>query len=101
MVKRHDLDDREGTGNVCWVQADLRVPSEAIAGAEKVGAGVCVCVCHVGRGTPLPCTVRDIQYSILGIIRSTGRLPSGQTSAPGASRVYSDVVWSDLLRHIS
>lgn len=37
MVERHGFDDTEGTGNVCWVQADLRVPSEAIAGAQKVG----------------------------------------------------------------
>lgn len=38
MVERHGLDDSEGTGCVCWVKADLRVPSEAIAGAEKVRA---------------------------------------------------------------
>lgn len=37
MVERHGLDDTEGTGNVYWVRADLRVPSEAIAGAQKVG----------------------------------------------------------------
>ena len=36
MVERQGLDDSEGTGNVCWAKADLRVPSEAIAGAEKV-----------------------------------------------------------------
>lgn len=37
MVERHGLDDSDDTGSVCWVKADLRVPSEAIAGAEKVG----------------------------------------------------------------
>lgn len=43
MVGRHGLDDSNGTGSVCWVKADLRVPSEAIAGAEKV------CVLAVGE----------------------------------------------------
>eukprot|EP00903_Cladosiphon_okamuranus_P019378 g17818.t1 len=55
MVERHDLDGSEGTGSVCWVKADLRVPSEAIAGAKKAvewaggsmdilvnNAGICV-----------------------------------------------------------
>ncbi|CAB1098658.1 unnamed protein product [Ectocarpus sp. CCAP 1310/34] len=55
MVERHGFDDTEGTGNVHWVRADLRVPSEAIAGAQKAvdwaggsldilvnNAGICV-----------------------------------------------------------
>lgn len=35
MVERHGLDVTEGTGNVHWVRADLRVPSEAVKGARK------------------------------------------------------------------
>lgn len=40
MVDRHGLDASDGTGNVHWVQADLRVPSHAVAGARKVGTAV-------------------------------------------------------------
>lgn len=43
MVERHDLDDGEGAGSVCWIKADLRIPSEAVAGAEKVCALCLVC----------------------------------------------------------
>lgn len=47
MVQRHGFDDNDDTGNVCWVQADLRVSAEAIAGAEKVTAA------FVAYGRPL------------------------------------------------
>lgn len=55
MVERHGLDSSDETGNVSWVKADLRVPSEAVAGARKAvewaggiidllvnNAGICV-----------------------------------------------------------
>lgn len=55
MVERHGLDASDGVGNVFWVQADLRVPSEAVEGAKKAvewaggtidllvnNAGICV-----------------------------------------------------------
>lgn len=36
MVARHDgLDAREDKGNVFWIKANLRIPSEAVEGAEK------------------------------------------------------------------
>lgn len=35
MVRRHDLDASEERGNVSWVRADLRVPSETVAGTKK------------------------------------------------------------------
>lgn len=36
MVDRHGLDASDGTGDVFWVQADLRVPAQAVDGAKKV-----------------------------------------------------------------
>jgi len=51
MVERHRLDDSEGTGHVCWIKADLKVPSEAVAGAEKVRRKR-AWICHVDTSRP-------------------------------------------------